>query len=132
MYVNVYEHDGDKYVNVHSVRVVDAIQRAYGMATRVSMFQGATFPKSFALSPCSRFVLLGLVLLDFHYGPSDEFVSPRTSVAGVCILDLDDLHQGRVASGWVECRQDSVPCAVRWNRAGMWLETHEGVLLLGV
>ena len=132
MYVDVYEHDGGKYARVHSVRVVDAVQRAHGMATRVSMFPGATLPKSFALSPCSRFVLLGLVLLDFHYGEEDEFVSPRTCVAGVCILDLDDLHQGRVASGWVECRQDSVPCAVRWNRAGLWLETREGVLLLGV
>lgn len=119
LYVHIYEHDGGKYAHVHSVRVADVIQRAYETATQVSPLP--KFPLGFALSPCGRFVLLGLVL-----------AVPGTHVAGLCILDFDDLHQGRVASGWVECRHDSVPRAVRWNRAGLWLETHEGVLLLGM
>ena len=128
-YVHVYERHGDKYVTVHRVNLEYAIQRAHGQAGRVKLPPGP--PKSFALSPCGRFVLLSMTFVKLFYAVASPESQP-TEVAGVCVLDIDRLRHGHVACGWIECRHDSVPRRVRWNRAGLWFESREGVLLLGM
>ena len=127
MHVHIYDHDGDKYVHVHSVHVEYAITRAPTGGRTCDAVTVVPSAACLALSPCERFVVFGLSNAELRYTFDD---AERT--AGLCVLDLADVRLGSTGFGWVQCRPDLVPRVVRWNKAGLWLETREGVLLLGV
>jgi len=127
LHVQIYDHDGDKYVQVHSVHVEYAIKRAPTGGRTCDAVTVVPSAACFALSPCERFVVFGLSNAELRYTFDDV---ERT--AGLCVLDLADVRLGSTGFGWVPCRPDLVPRVVRWNKAGLWLEAREGVLLLGV
>ncbi|MAT10806.1 MAG: hypothetical protein CMM02_07335 [Rhodopirellula sp.] len=65
-----------------------------------------------ALSPCGRFLVATMKYLDL----------------GVAIIDLCP-HQ--LEFTWNRLETDVPPAALAWNSAGIWVQTKQGVLLLG-
>ena len=125
------------------------------VAANRAMPQSQTYPtlqcrmddRTSALSPCGRYFLVVM-----GHAPGDA-----TSVAnngGVAIFDLQEaLDAAAVAGGgggeaprppttgsddegrrctWRPHARDMAPRALVWNRAGLWLQTARGVLLVGL
>ncbi len=60
----------------------------------------------------------------------------RGTDSGVCVIDLSDIWDsthGRAvttAVAWVDCHAEVLPIRMRWSRAGLWIGTRRGTLLL--
>ena len=83
-----------------------------------------------ALSPCGRFLLMGFdrrAVRGWGAHGAD---------AGVVVVDLSDFWdaRGRAAASsavaWIDCRSEVLPARMRWSRAGIWIDTRRGTLLL--
>ena len=73
-------------------------------------------------SPCGRFVLFVFKSASNHLN----------STGGVYVIDLGEEPMARALSYvWMPALSYALPNAVSWNRAGLWLQTHTGVLLVG-
>lgn len=106
-------------------------------------------PTSVAFSPCGRFLLLGFshgvhaVALNVtgQPGVSMHTAPPSYADGGVCVVDLSDVWKHPLARSppaygtncvaWIECMSGLVPHRMRWTRAGIWINTRRGTLLLG-
>jgi len=77
---------------------------------------------SATVSPCGRFVVF-------------VFKSPSThanSSGGLYVLDLGEEPFARsLSTVWIPALSYALPKTIAWSRAGMWLQTHTGVLLVG-
>ena len=60
----------------------------------------------------------------------------RGTDSGVCVIDLSDIWDGArgravtSAVAWVDCHAEVLPIRMRWSRAGLWIGTRRGTLLL--
>jgi hypothetical protein len=92
-----------------------------------------------SLSPCGRYLLVVVAhAASFSQGASDN--------GGVAIFDLQAAHTAAAAAeppavvagdggrrcDWRPHARDMAPRALAWNRAGVWLQTARGVLLVGL
>ena len=73
-------------------------------------------------SPCGRFVLFVFKSASNHLNSS----------GGAYVIDLGEQPFARALSYvWMPALSYALPNDVSWNRAGLWLQTHTGVLLVG-
>ena len=73
-------------------------------------------------SPCGRFVLFVFKSASNHINSS----------GGAYVIDLGERPFARALSYvWLPALSYALPNDVSWNRAGLWLQTHTGVLLVG-
>ena len=92
-----------------------------------------------SLSPCGRYLLVAVA--DTASVAADE-----PAAGGVAIFDLQEAHTAAAAAeppavvagdggrrcDWRSHARDMAPRALAWNRAGVWLQTVRGVLLVGL
>ena len=87
-------------------------------------------PRTCTLSPCGRFLLMAFdrrAVRGEHRHGTDS---------GVCVIDLSDIWdaaRSRAAASavaWIDCHADVLPMCMRWSRAGLWIDTRRGTLLL--
>ena len=73
-------------------------------------------------SPCGRFVLFVFKSASNHLNSS----------GGVYVVDLGEKPMAQALSYvWMPALSYALPNDLSWNRAGLWLQTHTGVLLVG-
>ena len=73
-------------------------------------------------SPCGRFVLFVFKSASNHLNSS----------GGVYVIDLGEKPAAQALSYvWMPALSYALPNDLSWNRAGLWLQTHTGVLLVG-
>ena len=86
-----------------------------------------------ALSPCGRFLLMGFDRRAVRGSGA------HGADAGVCVVDLSDFWDVGAARGaaaasaavaWIDCKAEVLPVRMRWSRAGIWIDTRRGTLLL--
>ena len=137
--------------SIHRFRTDHSLANAIaGFAPRPSWkINVARPPTSAAFSPCGRFILLGFshglhaVALNNpgQPGVSMHTAPPSHADGGVCVVDLSEGWKYHLATaapacvtnsvGWIECMSGLVPHRMRWTRAGIWINTRRGTLLLG-
>jgi hypothetical protein len=99
---------------------------AYALVRRVAVSSVAPSITAFcaaggpAVSPCGRFVLY-IFRSAVH----------KSSAGGVYVIDLGEAPEaGAMQSFWIPALSYALPTRVAWSDAGLWLQTHQGVLLV--